>query len=554
MKVVALHRPAPVSGVSAAGAVMARLPAPHRPWRPLMIGAEITPDVIAKSPLADAPGLEVCTWPEGTRAVDQVHRVRAKLDAMGADIVVPNDLPHGFLAGAYGRRVAGWYHSDSHEGEELFTRCGPLAYAWRCVSESALARLVGVAQELGLRVPAPGPVMPVCIDVPARVTPLPPATPLRLVSLGRLENYHKRSLDLAVLADELAALGTPFELVIAGDGPAAGALAARVEPHVRAARVRLLGTRTHAESMALLEAAHLLVLVSESEGDPTVVMEALARGRGVALTTGCGAAAARLAACSRTGQPHGVLVNTGAMRELAQALAGALARAESPSQLAAWGAAGRELAARTFGPDSRGALYDAFIADAANAPDTDDVEARWVATVAALQAIGPVSFDELRGAAERWTAERARHGRSTPTLRPDASLPPMPAERRVRAALERLTRAGATRVGLYGAGRHTRGLARLLEHETLVGAILDDAAAPGQTLFGRPVVPLAEFARCGCEAIILSSDEHERSMLARVQEQLPGVPVAPLYMKVERDGDPSAQARAALAVPGHVLA
>lgn len=547
MKVVALHRPAPVSGISAAGAVMARLPAPHQPWQPLMIGEAITPELVAKSPLAGAPGLQVCTWPAGTRAVEQVHRVRSKLSAMGADIVVPNDLPHGFLAGAYGRRVAAWYHSDSHEGEELFTRCGPLAHAWRCVSESARARLLGVAQELGLRVPTPGPVMPVCIDVPAAVAPLRPATRLRLVSLGRLENYHKRSLDLAVLADELAALGTPFELAIAGDGPAAGALAARVGPHVEAGRVRLLGTRTHAESMALLDASHLLVLVSETEGDPTAVMEALARGRGVALTTGCGAAASRLAECYRAGRAHGVLVDTGAMRALAEALS----RAAAQNQLAAWGAAGRELAASTFGPDSRGALYDAFIADAANAADTDDVQARWVATVAALQAIGPVSPEEIAGVAERWRSERAEHGRPTPALRADVELPPMPAERRVRAALEWMAREGVRRVALYGAGKHTRGLARLLEREARICVILDDAAAAGQMLLGRPVVALTDFPRCGCDGIILSSDEHERAMLTRAQEQLPGVPVAALYTK---DARRSALDDAAAALLGHALA
>jgi glycosyltransferase involved in cell wall biosynthesis len=67
-------------------------------------------------------------------------------------------------------------------------------------------------------------------------------------------------------------------LVIVGAGPARAALEALARSVGVADRVRLLGERPHAELAELYSAADLLVLASEREGWPNVLLEAMACG------------------------------------------------------------------------------------------------------------------------------------------------------------------------------------------------------------------------------------------------------------------------------------
>ena len=67
-------------------------------------------------------------------------------------------------------------------------------------------------------------------------------------------------------------------LLIAGDGPERGALAAQIARHGLSDRVRLLGARPHAELPALYGAADALVLASSREGWANVLLESMACG------------------------------------------------------------------------------------------------------------------------------------------------------------------------------------------------------------------------------------------------------------------------------------
>src|SRR5215510_3534065 len=98
--VVSCHRAQSFGGICAAGARLAGLRPPHTPWRPLLIGDELTAERVAESALADAPGVDFVTWARGTDPVHQVLAVRDRLRALGASVVVPNDLPHAFIAAA----------------------------------------------------------------------------------------------------------------------------------------------------------------------------------------------------------------------------------------------------------------------------------------------------------------------------------------------------------------------------------------------------------------------------------------------------------------------
>lgn len=69
-----------------------------------------------------------------------------------------------------------------------------------------------------------------------------------------------------------------FDLLIVGDGPERDRLAALIERRELGARVRLLGSRPHAELPQYYSAADALVLASSREGWPNVLLEAMACG------------------------------------------------------------------------------------------------------------------------------------------------------------------------------------------------------------------------------------------------------------------------------------
>lgn len=98
--------------------------------------------------------------------------------------------------------------------------------------------------------------------------------PLRLVSVGRLEPA-KGALEAVRLVDGLAD-SADVELTVCGGG----SIAARVEKEARAARARVVvtGPVPHEEVQTRLADADILLLLSDSEGFPTVLLEAGAAG------------------------------------------------------------------------------------------------------------------------------------------------------------------------------------------------------------------------------------------------------------------------------------
>ncbi len=392
--VVTVHRAQAFSGVSAAGARLAHLAPPHYPWRPLVIGADITPESLASTPLDGAPGLDFVSWPSGADPVRQVLLVRDRLRKLGASVIVPNDLPHAFIAAALdahrGVRCAAVIHGSYPVADDLYRRCLPLADAWRAVSPdiAAAARewsapgTGGGTITIGLDVPE---------EPPPLAHPLPPARPLRILFAGYLDAMNKRATDLADLADELHGLGARFLLTIAGDGPARASLERHLAAHIADGRAALLGAVPQHVMPSLYETHDVLALVSRAEGWPLVVMEALASGRPAAVTTGCGAAA-RLV---RDGV-NGLVVNTGDMRTLAARLA---SLAQSPRALEDMSRAAHETARDHLDLGALAPSCDRFIEEALGR-QTDSaasdaprraalLAARWTHVLCALEAIGP---------------------------------------------------------------------------------------------------------------------------------------------------------------------
>ena len=164
--------------------------------------------------------------------------------------------------------------------------------------------------------------------------------------LGELSE-RKGVLVAVAAAREAAAAGAPVVLLVAGDGPLAGAVDAQVSPVVRP-----LGFRD--DPARLLAAADVFVLASEREGLSFAVLEAMASGLAMVVSDGPGNPEA-------VGDA-GVVVAAGDVTALAAALAG-LAR--DPAGRARLGAAARERACSQFGVEQMlagvGAAYAAAL-------------------------------------------------------------------------------------------------------------------------------------------------------------------------------------------------
>jgi glycosyltransferase involved in cell wall biosynthesis len=115
------------------------------------------------------------------------------------------------------------------------------------------------------------------------VAPTPPATPPRLVCVGRLCEA-KGQLLLIAAASRLARKGIRFELVLAGDGELRSGVQELIEQHDLAGCVRITGWISSEQVREEILAARGLVQPSFAEGLPVVIMEAMALRRPVLAT------------------------------------------------------------------------------------------------------------------------------------------------------------------------------------------------------------------------------------------------------------------------------
>jgi len=104
---------------------------------------------------------------------------------------------------------------------------------------------------------------------------------------------------------------------------------------------------------------------------------------------------------------------------------------------------------------------------------------------------------------------------------------------RMSQALDLCADHGATRVGLYGAGAHSRACgAAIAESPVDVVCFVDDARA-GTKLWGLPIVTLDEARRTGLDALVLSSDTVETQLHAKARPLLlAGTAIVTLYQDI----------------------
>ena len=516
-RVVALHRPQTISGVSVAGA---RLASSMPDWTPLVIGSDLTHADLVRTPFADVSHTQLCTWPSDATALEQVEAVLEAVNSLRAQVVISNDLPHGPLACALDPhlRCAGLFHGDHLRDHDLYERVVPLCHAWRAVS-STITRTICSYD------PRQPPAAPCPIDVPAKPQPLARNDRLELLYAGWLDG-NKRPLDLVHLCDHLCALGAQFRLTIAGDGPLASALTERMISHIRAGRVRMLGAVPSCEMPALHNKADVLLLVSQSEGAPLVVMEAMATGRPIAITTGCGVASEII-----THTTDGFMLPTGDMCTLAAHLLPlALERTQGDTtRLERMGQAAHATAQRCFSVHACAPRFTALIEEAHASPQSTPAELylHWLRT---LELLTPLTNDLQSIAATRYARAHMLDESSLHTPSPSFLTP---RERLLHNALCALEEQGYQRIALYGAGEHTASLGRVITAHDHVIAIVDDRAGkpggPTAWMHRLPVVTPAQTTRFALDAVVLSSDGHEDLLAERATLWASTLPVVRLY-------------------------
>ena len=104
-------------------------------------------------------------------------------------------------------------------------------------------------------------------------------------------------------------------------------------------------------------------------------------------------------------------------------------------------------------------------------------------------------------------------------------------------AVSSLRTQNSRRIAIYGAGKHTRKIAPWLSAIPEITAIIDDRAGdpdgPGTRLWGLPIIRPDQLDAHEVEAVIISSDEHERAMLPRARSFAGARPVRALYEALE---------------------
>jgi glycosyltransferase involved in cell wall biosynthesis len=167
-------------------------------------------------------------------------------------------------------------HCDDPVYYKFAAQHGKLFNAIVCVSEF-LAKKLGAAQpELRARI----------VHIPFGVEPpagLPareklPGQPLAVAYCGRIAFHQKRVQDLAQIINRCHAENLPVRFQIAGTGPDEKVFFESIKEPLAAGKVLRLGFLPNPDVLKLLGKSDVLVMTSDFEGLPVVLLEAMSRG------------------------------------------------------------------------------------------------------------------------------------------------------------------------------------------------------------------------------------------------------------------------------------
>jgi colanic acid/amylovoran biosynthesis glycosyltransferase len=204
------------------------------------------------------------------------------LEESQPDIYVPNCIVPAYFAAGYARRfgipTVGILHSDDpfYWGVvDEFLAGNPEFRLSAVVPVSSFleSQISSMAAALGVTVRR----IPYSVAIPEN-TATPPGSDFRLIYTGRLEEQQKRASDVATALCEVARRIPNLEAWIVGEGRARPSVERIIQQKGMDARVQLLGRVDNAKIYEMLTRCHGLVLLSDYEGLPISVLEAMAAG------------------------------------------------------------------------------------------------------------------------------------------------------------------------------------------------------------------------------------------------------------------------------------
>lgn len=208
---------------------------------------------------------------------DAVADTVAFLNAERPDVFVPQCLPgFHFAAAATSRLGLPWVltmHADDPHYWDLLEEFCPDATHGACVAVSAY-----LADRVRARRPdATVVTIPCGVPIPAGVARFC-AAPFRVVYSGRLVEQQKRASLVATTLIEACRRCEAIEASVLGDGVARSSMEAAVAAAGLSRRIRFTGRLTPDEVARHLQSAQAILLMSDYEGLPVALLEAMAAG------------------------------------------------------------------------------------------------------------------------------------------------------------------------------------------------------------------------------------------------------------------------------------
>ncbi|MFM8892089.1 MAG: glycosyltransferase family 4 protein [Planctomycetia bacterium] len=208
---------------------------------------------------------------------DAVADAFAFLNTERPDVFVPQCLPgFHFAAAAASRLGLPWVltmHADDPHYWDLVDEFCPDAAHGACVAVSAY-----LADGVRARRPdATVVTIPCGVPIPAGTARFS-AAPFRVVYSGRLVEQQKRASLVATTLIEACRRCDAIEATVLGDGVARSSMEAAVAAAGLSARIRLMGRLTQDAVARHLQSAQAILLMSDYEGLPVALLEAMAAG------------------------------------------------------------------------------------------------------------------------------------------------------------------------------------------------------------------------------------------------------------------------------------
>lgn len=521
-RVVSVHGCHALSGVSTWIARVLEHEATKHDWRAIVVGRPEELSSMRAFPGEGSGRVQRLAWSGDPHNVARrIETLDAALTNANADVVIPNYVPEAFAASLLGRplgrRTLGICHSRDAWYLELFENAGlVIDGAWSVSNECA--DLIACTLPTNL----PTLCAPYGTHLPAHVPELPmlqaPGEPIRLLYLGRIESMQKRVGRLVDLVRSLDTRRVNFEFTIVGDGPEFAQLDKMIGTHER---VHLRGAVSPSETPRLVERSDCLVLVSAYEGNPLAAIEALALGRPLLLTDGCGGAcdAVRSHGC-------GVIVEQSNIHDMSAFCA---QLANEPSRLEQLSLAARSCADSRFSFDAHIEQLELLLDEMRVKPQRVRTT-EWEALLACASLGAQRGYDDLAlDVRARWRNRLDPSGMLNLNL--DVRRVPRMGARLLREAIDELIDEGFNRIGIFPAGRHSRRIGDVVKGNSNIICFIDDDPS-SSTLFEKPVLTPSDALDMTIDSIVVSSDQYEHALEERARSWAGDRPVRTLYVPV----------------------